>query len=194
MQWRVDGRSLAYTLAVAVSTALAFGLVPALQTTRRELQESLKEGARGSTGGRALVRNSLVVAQVSLALVALVGALLFVRSFRNLDSYDLGFETRSALTLRFFMGGELYQPTGAKLRRVEDILQRVEALPGVQAAFASNLIPITAAAAAARSTSRGARSRRRSARACRSSGSRPRVLQTLGVTVRRGRDFTASER
>lgn len=98
---------------------LVFGLVPTLQTTRREVQESLKEGARGSTGSRALVRNTLVVAQVSLALVALVGALLFVRSFRNLDTYELGFRTTSLMTLRFYMPGEVYEPKGAKLRRVE---------------------------------------------------------------------------
>jgi hypothetical protein len=113
-----------------------------VQIARRELQENLKEGARGSTGRGAIVRNALVVSQVSLALVALVGALLFVRSFTNLDRFRVGFDTASALSLRFFMAGEPYNPTGTKTLRVEDIVRRVEALPGVRSAFASNLVPI----------------------------------------------------
>ena len=142
IQFTIDVRSLAYAVAVALVTSLVFGLVPALQVTRRELQENLKEGARGSTGRGAFVRNALVVSQVSLALVALVGALLFVRSFTNLDGFRVGFDTASALSLRFFMAGVPYNPTGAKTLRVEDIVRRVEALPGVQSAFASNLVPI----------------------------------------------------
>ena len=95
IQWSVDARSLAYTIAIAVSTALIFGLVPALQATRRELQEGLQGGrARQHRRPRAGAQR-LVVAQVSLALVALVGALLFVRSFRNLETLELGFDTGS---------------------------------------------------------------------------------------------------
>ncbi len=153
--WQVDGRSLAWAVIVAAVTALVFGLVPAVQISRRELQENLKEGARGTTGRGALVRNGLVVSQVSLALVALVGALLFVRSFSNLDGFRLGFDTSSALTMRFFMGGDRYAPIGVKARRVEDIVRRVEGLPGVQAVFASNLVPVSGG---------GARYRRRDRR------------------------------
>ena len=140
VQWRVDARSLAYAIAVAVSTALVFGLVPALQITRRELQENLKEGARGSTGRGALVRNALVVAQVSLALVALVGALLFVRSFRNLDGFRVGLRHDIRLDAALLHERRALRAEGRKARRVEDIVRRVEALPGVQAAFASNLV------------------------------------------------------
>ena len=142
VQWRVDARSLAYSITLAILTALVFGLVPALQTTSRALQETLKEGARGSTGSRALVRNALVVTQVSLALVALVGAMLFVRSFQNIDGRELGFETRALMTMRFHMGGDAYEPENSRLRRVEEVVRRIEALPSVQSAFASNLVPI----------------------------------------------------
>ena len=193
IQWRVDWRSLVYTIAVAVSTALVFGLVPALQTTRRELQESLKEGARGSTGGRALVRNALVIAQVSLALVALVGALLFVRSFRNLDTYELGFETSSLMTLRFYMTGDGYEPKGAKLRRVEDVIRRVEALPGVQAAFASNLVPIDGGGGGGEIEVEGRTNEQGQRPRISFTGVTPNLHKTLGVTVRRGRDFTEAE-
>ena len=130
VQFTVDARSLVYAIALAFVTSLVFGLVPALQITRRELQENLKEGARGTTSRGAIVRNALVVSQVSLALVALVGALLFVRSFTNLETFRVGFETTSALTMRFFMTGEAYAMKGSKAQRVDDIVRRIEGLPG----------------------------------------------------------------
>ena len=191
--WSVDGRSLAYTFAVAVVTALVFGLVPALQTTKRELLESLKDGGRSNTGGRAMMRNTLVVAQVSLALVALVGALLFVRSFRNLDTYQLGFDTASTLTLRFFMAGDQYQPKGAKLRRVEDVLRRVHALPGVQHAFASNLIPISGGGNGGNIEVEGRTNERRDRPSIGYVGVTPDIHRTLGIRVVRGRDLTDAD-
>ena len=143
IQWAVDWRSFAYTLVVAVVTAMAFGLFPALQASRGNLHESLKEGTRGNSARRSLLRSSLVVVQVSLALVALIGALLFVRTFANLDSYNVGFDVRPIMTMRFYMPGDPYVPADAKLRRVQDIVERVERLPGVAAAFASNLVPVS---------------------------------------------------
>src|SRR5207249_11221272 len=101
--WAVDWRSLAYTLAIAATTAIVFGLFPALQASRGNLHDALKEGTRGNSVSRSLLRSTLVVAQISLALVALVGALLFVRSFRNLDGYQLGFDPKPLMTLRFYM-------------------------------------------------------------------------------------------
>jgi putative ABC transport system permease protein len=191
VQFTVDARSLAYAIALALITSLIFGLVPALQITRHELQENLKEGARGSTGGGAIVRNGLVVSQVSLALVALVGALLFVRSFTNLDRFRVGFDTTSALTLRFFMSGEPYSAKGAKALRVEDILRRVEALPGVQSAFASNLVPISGGGNAPTIELEGRATDQR--HEIFFVASTPRIFPTLGVGVRPGRDFADSD-
>jgi putative ABC transport system permease protein len=190
--WQVDGRSLAWAVVVAAITALVFGLVPAVQISRRELQENLKEGARGTTGRGAIVRNALVVSQVSLALVALVGALLFVRSFSNLDGFPLGFDTSSALTMRFFMGGDRYAPIGVKARRVEDIVRRVEGLPGVQAVFASNLVPVSGGGASTdvEIEGRGAENQHPTIQF---PAVTPQVLRTLDVRVRQGRDFTESD-
>ena len=143
IQWRIDWRSLTYTLVVAAATALLFGLFPALQVSRGNLHENLKEGTRGNSASRSLLRSSLVVVQVSLALVSLVGALLFVRTFLNLDSYNFGFSPARLMTMRFSCRGRVpADPAGAKARRVEDIVRRVEALPGVTAAFSSNLVPL----------------------------------------------------
>jgi putative ABC transport system permease protein len=193
VQWQVDVRSLLYAIAIAVSTALTFGLAPVVHATKRELQEGLREGARGNTGGRALVRNGLVVVQMSLALVALVGALLFVRSFRNLQTYEMGFDTQSALTMRFYMAGERYLPRGAKQRQVEDILRRVEAVPGVEAAFASNWIPISGGGGGGSIEVEGRVDDERNRPQVSLVGVTPHVHRTLGIRIRRGRDFAESD-
>ena len=193
IQWRVDWRSLAYAVGIAISTALIFGLFPALHASRGELHEGLKEGGRGNSAGRSLLRSSLVVAQVSLALVALVGALLFVRTFVNLDSFQLGFDSSPQMTMRFYMTGEAYEPQGAKLRRVEDITRRVEALAGVEAAFASNLIPISGGGGGGDVEIEGRAIERGEGSRISFTGVTPHFNQALGVTLIRGRDFTDSE-
>ena len=191
--WSVDARSLAYAIVVSTATALLFGLAPAIQTTKRELNDGLREGARGNTGGRALLRNGLVVAQVSLALVALVGALLFVRSFRNMDGLDLGYDTRSVLTLRFYMTGDRYLPNGEKSRRVEDIITRIEALPGVESAFASNWIPIGGGGGGGPIEIEGRSLDARNRPGISQIGATTGVLETLGLPIRRGRGFTSAD-
>ena len=114
-------------------TGLIFGLAPALQAGRLNLQEALRDGARGSgqSGKRARLRNGLVIVEVAMALVLLVGASLFVRSFLNLQSASPGFDTKPLLTARFFMSGESYATDDLKAQRVEDVARRIEALPGV---------------------------------------------------------------
>jgi len=141
--WEVDWRTWAYAVGIAVGTAVLFGLLPALQYSRGNLVESLKEGTRGNSVRRSPLRSALVVVQVALAVVALVGALLFVRTFTNLDAYAVGFEPAPLMTMRFYMAGEAYEASDARARRVEDVIRRVEALPGVRSAFASNLIPLS---------------------------------------------------
>ena len=194
IRWEVDERSLLYAVAVAITTALVFGLVPAFQATRGDVHESLKEGTRGNSIRRSLLRSSLVVVQMSLALVALVGALLFVRTFVNLDSYEVGFDTKPLMTMRFYMTGERYEPPGTKARRVEDVVKRVEALPGVQAAFASSLVPIMGGGGGGeveidgKPVTQGSTVPRIAF-----TGVTPHFYRTLGVSVLRGRDFTEAE-
>jgi putative ABC transport system permease protein len=191
--WQVDERSLLYAIAIAVLTALVFGLVPAFQAARGDVHESLKEGTRGNSIRRSLVRSSLVVVQMSLALVALVGALLFVRTFVNLDSYELGFDTKPLMTMRFYMTGDRYAPLGAKARRTEDVVKRIEALAGVQAAFASSLIPISGGGGGGEVEIEGKPFTQDSAPSITFTGVTPHFYRTLGVSVIRGRDFTEAE-
>ncbi len=192
IQWAVDWRSFTYTLVVAVVTAVAFGLFPALQASRGNLHESLKEGTRGNSARRSLLRSSLVVVQVSLALVALIGALLFVRTFTNLDSYNVGFDVRPIMTMRFYMSGDPYVPADAKLRRVQDIVERVERLPGVAAAFASNLVPVSGGGGGGQIVIDGRPVEKGQEPFIDFVGVTPHFHRTLNVAVR-GREFTDAE-
>ena len=79
-----------------------------------------------------------------MSLVLLVGASLFVRSFLNLQDATVGFDTSPLMTMRFYLPGSQYDKPDAKARRVEDIVRRVEGVRGVQAAFASNFVPLGA--------------------------------------------------
>ena len=191
--WAVDGRALGYTIAIAVGTALVFGLFPALQVTRGNLHDALKEGTRGNTGSRSLLRSVLVAAQVGLALVCLVGAFLFVQSFRNLDVADVGFDTRPLLTMRFYMSGEAYATADARLRRIEDIVTRVEALPGVDAVFASALVPLSGGGGGGPTIVDGRPVERGKEPNTSFIGVTPGFLRTMGLAPVAGRDFAGRE-
>ncbi|HSC27984.1 MAG TPA: ABC transporter permease [Vicinamibacterales bacterium] len=191
--WDVDWRSMVYTIVVAVSTALLFGLFPALQVSRGNLHDTLKEGTRGNSAGRSLLRSSLVVVQVSFALVSLVGALLFVRTFNNLGGADLGFDTSPVMTMRFAMGGEPYEPEDARLRRVEDVVRRIEAVPGVRAAFASNFVPLSGGGGGGTVIIDGRPAQEGERSGINFIGVTPHVHQVMGLPILRGRDFTDAE-
>lgn len=191
--WALDGRSILYAVSVAVFTAVLFGLLPALQSSRGNLVESLKDGGRGSGSRRSRLRSVLVVVQVSLALVSLVGALLFVRTFTNLNSYEVGFDTKPLMTMRFYLPGEVYDAADAKLRRVEDVVRRVEALPGVVSAFGSNLVPISGGGAGFGVILDGKPSVAGKEPGVSIVGTTPHFHRTLGVKLIAGRDFTDAE-
>ena len=193
VRWELDWRSVAYTVAVAATTALVFGLFPALQASRGNLHETLKEGTRGNSVARSPLRSTLVVVQVAFALVSLVGAMLFVRTFMNLGASDLGFDTRPLMSMRFFMAGAVYEPEDAKLRRVEDVVRRIEALPGVRAAFASNLVPLSNGGGGGTVVVDGRPAVPNEPAVIALIGVTPHFNATLGLVTTRGRDFTEAE-
>jgi predicted permease len=194
IHWALDARSLTYTIAISMLTGLVFGLVPALQATRSNLQGSLKEGARGATGGRrAWLRNGLVVTEISMSLVLLIGASLFVRSFLNLQNANVGFDTAPLLTMRFYLPGAGYDPPGAKARRVEDIVRRVETLPGVQGAFSSNFVPLGAGGGGGGVIVEGKTVPRGQEPGITFIAATPHLRQTLNVALVSGRDLTELE-
>ena len=191
--WSLDSRSLLYTVGISLLTGVIFGLAPALQAARPNLQESLKEGGRGNSGGRARLRNALVVVEVALSLVLLIAASLFVRSFINLQSSTVGFDTAPLMTMRFFMPGVAYETPESKARRVEDIVARVESLPGVQSTFASNFVPLGAGGGGGRVIVDGTTSEPGKEPTIGFVAVTPHFVKTLGIAVVLGRDFTLAE-
>jgi predicted permease len=141
-----DWRVLAFTGVIALTTGIVFGLVPAVWSSRADLVNALKEGSRGSTVGHGILRKTLVVAEVALSLVLLVGAGLMLRSFWQLNQVNPGFRTDHALTLRVSLPVPDGQITPADEDRFvsffDRTLARLQTLPGVTAAGATNMIPL----------------------------------------------------
>jgi putative ABC transport system permease protein len=140
----IDPRVLGFTFGISLLTGLFFGLIPALQASRPDLNDALKEGSRGSTGGRSgTFRNVFVIAEVSLALVLLIGAGLMIRSFARLQSVGTGFKAESVLTMRTQLPGKKYSEPHQIVDFFKQAQARIAALPGVQAVGAISYLPLT---------------------------------------------------
>ncbi|PYL05293.1 MAG: ABC transporter permease [Verrucomicrobia bacterium] len=140
----IDLVVLGVTLAICVGTGIIFGLVPGLASSRPELTEALKEGGRSSTVGtrRNSLRNGLVIAEVALALVLLSGAGLLIKSFARLQNVNPGFNPRNALTFEVSLPKIQYPDDASVVRFNNEAQRRVAALPGVQAAGFSTILPL----------------------------------------------------
>lgn len=137
---------VAFSLALSVATGLLFGLAPALRLTRRPLHASMREGARGSTGGSlARTRNALVLAEVAVALVLSMGAGLLIRSFDKLTRVDLGFQPAGVLTYSVTFPSAKFKEAAQLPAFYESLLERSRALPGVRSVALSADLPMDAA-------------------------------------------------
>jgi putative ABC transport system permease protein len=141
----LDLRVLLVTLVASVVTGILFGLVPALASAKPELTEALKEGGRGSTTGarRNRVRNALVISEVALAVVLLVGASLLLKSFARLQNVDPGFEPRNVLTMEISLPVAKYARGKPVTDFYAEMIRRVQALPGVEAASLTSILPLS---------------------------------------------------
>ncbi len=138
----LDWRLLAFTTALAVLTTVSFGLAPAVRATRAEPATLLQSGGRGMSGGRERfsLRRILVVSQVALSVVLLMGALLFVRSLRNLTTLNVGFQQSGILVTNVdFRRLQIPEERFTEYKR--DILKHVQAMPGVESAASAMLVP-----------------------------------------------------
>ncbi|MFL6285550.1 MAG: ADOP family duplicated permease [Pyrinomonadaceae bacterium] len=134
-----------WTLAVVVVTGILFGLVPALEATRVDLNDTLKEGGKGASGQRARsrgLRGALVVAEVALALVLLVGAGLLVKSFARMRNIDTGFRTDNVLTMVVRLPEAKYNEDPKVVGFFRQTLERVRAIPGVRSVGIVNYLPL----------------------------------------------------
>jgi putative ABC transport system permease protein len=142
---QLDTAMLAFAAALSLLTGLVFGLVPALTGTRVNLNEMLKEGGRGTPEGRRhrRLRGLLVVSEISMALVLLVGAGLLAISFWRLAGVSPGFTADSVLTLRTQLPASRYREPRRQAEFTQRVLERVAALPGVEAAGAVSDLPFS---------------------------------------------------
>lgn len=139
----LDGRVLAFTALVTLLTGAIFGLIPAWQATKTNLNETLKDAGRGSTeGGRQFVRNGLVVLEVAAALVLLVGAGLMIKSFWRLQQVDPGFNPDKAMIATVSLPKRKYPEEQQQVAFFQQLLEKVRTLPGVQTAGATSMVPL----------------------------------------------------
>lgn len=140
----LDWRVLAFTLAVALLTGILFGLIPALEATRSDLSATLKEsgGRTGTSFRQNKARSVLVVSEMALALILLIGAALLIRTFLALRSVDPGFNAHNVLTMQMSLTGPRFEKTAGVAQLARDGIQRIESLPGVEAAGTTCCLPL----------------------------------------------------
>ena len=141
----VDGRVLLFTLAVSLATGILFGIIPASRVSQFRLAHSLQQGGgRGGVGaGGHKLRNALVICEVALAIVLLAGAALLIRSLQNLYHLDPGFRADHVLVMRTSLPFPKYEDFARRTSFYDQVLAKVERLPGVVAAGYTTWVPLT---------------------------------------------------
>lgn len=189
----IDGMALAFTLFVALITALLFGIVPAWQMSGVDVHEDLKDASRGSSGGKrsARIRQALVVAEVALACVLLIGAGLLLRSFQRLLEVDLGFRPEQTAAWRIETGGR-FRENAPRVAFFNELVRAVEHVPGVEAVGLTDTLPL------GRNRSWGLRAKGETYPEGQSPLAFPRIvdpgyIKTMRIPLRAGRDFTAHD-
>ena len=141
----LDATVLSLTFVISVATGVLFGIAPALASARPELTEALKEGGRGASSGvrRNQLRNTLVVSEIALALVLLIGAGLLMKSFVHLQNVNPGFNAKNVVTAELSLSLLKYPRGKPVIDFYAEVLRRVRALPGVQTAAFTNVLPLS---------------------------------------------------
>ena len=145
----IDWPVVTFALLLSVITGLVFGAVPALQATRFDIRESLNEETRGGSGStrHRRLRSTLVVAEVALALVLLVGAALLLQSFFALTNVSPGFNPRNLLVINLPLSPRTYGEAVTRNSTVDRIVERIAALPGIEKAAITTMVPMAGAGA-----------------------------------------------
>ncbi|HEV2706871.1 MAG TPA: ABC transporter permease [Pyrinomonadaceae bacterium] len=189
----VDTRVLAFTTVVSILTGIIFGLAPALQASKPDLNETLKEGDRGSTGGRHRVRNVLVVVQTAIALVLLIGAGLMVKSFNRLQGVETGFDSSNVLTMQISVPAA--KDEGKKVYNLfEQLQQRIKSVPGVESVALTNGLPMAGATETSFWVEGRPRASERDFMMSVMYMTTTDYFKTMGIAVKRGRVFTEQDR
>ncbi|HVX39994.1 MAG TPA: ABC transporter permease [Gemmatimonadaceae bacterium] len=196
MKFTVDGQVLLFTAMVSIGTGVIFGLVPAVQAARPNLNETLRDaGARGTSAGRARqrLRSTLVIGEMALSVVLLVGAALLIRSFLSLQSVQPGFDPNNVLTLRVNLSGPQYDSTYKRFAFWDRLLEQLNARPGIVSAAIANNIPLGGSNNNSFINIEGKPTALGEEPLLENRWVSPRYLETMRIPVVRGRMFTQQE-
>jgi predicted permease len=189
---RADSAVFLFALALAFCTTVLFGLLPALRLSRVNLHDTLKQGtARGGVGGNRALRQSLVVAEIALALLLSVGAGLLLRSFQRLTAVDLGFNADHLVSMSISTSPVKYDDGPKQARYIERLLDEIRNTPGVRAASTTDFLPLASELVSGSCFALGAEPPVNSATA---PGSQFLIINsgyfdTMGTAFQSGRDF-----
>src|SRR5262249_36124219 len=191
-QATVDSRALLFTFLLSIVTGCIFGLAPALQASNPDLNSLLKENNRGSSGSsnRQRIRSLLVMAEVAFALILLIGAGVTLRSIVRMQDMNTGFKSENLLTAGVSLAGGNYMKPERVTEYYKQILERVQALPGVQSVGAVNILPLSGSNF---SNSFNIEARPRAPGEVRVADYRavsPDYFRTMGIPLLKGRTFT----
>ncbi len=191
LNWRV----LAFTASLALLTGVVFGLAPAWQASQLDLQQTLKDGGTTSSAGwrRSTLRNLLVVSEVALALVLLIGAGLLLNSFLRLQRVSTGVPAERILTAGLSLPSTKYQTAAQRTAFFQDLLPRIAALPGVEAASASSTLPLSGAAITDPFAIEGRPLDMKRPNLAGWQTVMPSYFRTIGLSLVRGREFNESD-
>lgn len=189
----LDARVVAVTAGVSLLTGLLFGLAPAMQFSKPDLNETLKDVGRSSTDGRQRqrLRGVLIISELALSVVLLIGAGLMIRSFIQVQGADPGFNPENLLTMRLSLPRSKYPDFNRQIQFFQDLLERIHAQPGVQSTAIINVLPLSGSSAdrsfkiEGRNPIQGESGPDEELRFV-SSG----YFSTMGILLLRGRDFT----
>ncbi|HVG17616.1 MAG TPA: ABC transporter permease [Blastocatellia bacterium] len=190
----IDGRVLGFTLLVSLVTGVVFGLIPAIQASRTDLNETLKEGGR--TAATALgqwVRRALVVFEVAIALFVLIGAGLMIKSFMRLSEIDPGFKPDNVLTMQVALTQGKYPDPAQRANFFKQLIHRLEALPGVQAVGTISQLPMSGQNNDTRFSVEGRPADRSNPTYANSRVASPDYFKALGIPLLKGRYFSDSD-
>ncbi len=185
---------MGFSLFVSIAASMLFGIAPALETSRIDLTEALKEGSRGSTAGRKLLRESMVAFEVCASLVLLIGAGLLVRSFVRLEHTSPGFQSEGVLTAFVSLPVAQYREPSQRASFARLVLERVRSIPGVRSAATVDFLPYNGGPGSGGVEIAGhPRNPNEPQQIIWQTRASPGFFGTLGIPLLRGRDIAASD-
>jgi len=185
---------MGFSLFVSITASMLFGIAPALETSRIDLTEALKEGSRGSTVGRRLLRESMVAFEVCASLVLLIGAGLLVRSFVRLEHTSPGFQSEKVLTAFVSLPVAQYREPSQRAAFARAVLERVRSIQGVRSAATIDFLPYNGGPGSGGVEIAGhPRNPNEPQQIIWQTRASPGFFETLGIPLLRGRDIAASD-